>query len=167
MCLQLCKESAEHAPYLLACFMHARASTVIPRRALALQDTSSGGGKVKQTEPASVSKMLLTETAEPSDEAIIVPSSSSVDVTDVSRMGFDLRRNAMVGDRNKVDPEEADKRFVELLVKLLEKVSVLSSDLVLIPAGQHTAMRALQAASCERSCHCVCNGLHPGQEAPL
>ncbi|KAL3150907.1 hypothetical protein ABBQ32_000658 [Trebouxia sp. C0010 RCD-2024] len=84
-------------------------------------DTSSGGGKVKQTEPASVSKMLLTETAEPSDEAIIVPSSSSVDVTDVSRMGFDLRRNAMVGDRNKVDPEEADKRFVELLVKLLEK----------------------------------------------
>ena len=102
------------------------------QRVPALQDTSSGGGKVKQTEPTSTaSKMMLMETAEPSDEAIIVPSSSSVDVTDVSRMGFDLRRNAVVGDRNKVDPEEADKRFVELLVKLLEKVPMLSCFLLL------------------------------------
>ena len=73
--------------------------------------------------------MLLVETAEPSDDAIIVPSSSSVDVTDVSRMGFDLRRKTVVGDRNKVDPEEADKRFVELFAQLLEKVCMLSNDL--------------------------------------
>ena len=65
--------------------------------------------------------MLLMETAEPADDAIILPT-SSVDITDVSRMGFDLRHKAVIGDRNKVDPEEADQRFVELLVKLLEKV---------------------------------------------
>lgn len=94
-----------------------------------LQDTNSGRGKVKQTEPMSPSNMLLVETAEPSDDAIIVPSSSSVDVTDVSRMGFDLRRKTVVGDRNKVDPEEADKRFVELFAQLLEKVCMLSNDL--------------------------------------
>ena len=68
--------------------------------------------------------MLLMETAEPSDEAIILPT-SSVDITDVSRMGFDLRRKASVGDRNKVDPQEADQRFVQLLVQLLEKVRSL------------------------------------------
>lgn len=117
---------------------------------------------MKQTEPTSVSKMLLTETAEPSNEAIIVPSSSSVDITDVSRMGFDLRRNAMVGDRNKVDPEEADKRFVQLLVKLLQKVCMLLCALVLIPGRPHTAMTALQAASCDRRCHYNCNELHSG-----
>ena len=70
--------------------------------------------------------MLLTETAEPSDDAIILPT-SSVDITDVSRMGFDLRRKASVGDRNKVDPEDADKRFVKLLVQLLQKVRYLGS----------------------------------------
>lgn len=69
---------------------------------------------------------MLTETAEPSDEAIILPT-SSVDITDVSRMGFDLRRKTVVGDRNKVDPDKADKRFVELLLKLLEKVCILPS----------------------------------------
>lgn len=68
--------------------------------------------------------MLLMETAEPSDEAIILPT-SSVDITDVSRMGFDLRHKASVGDRNKVDPQEADQRFVQLLVELLEKVRYL------------------------------------------
>lgn len=79
---------------------------------------------MKQTEPSDRGRMLLTQTAEPSDEAIILPT-SSVDITDVSRMGFDLRRKAVVGDRNKVDPDKADKRFVELLVKLLEKVCLL------------------------------------------
>ena len=69
--------------------------------------------------------MMLTETAQPSDGAIILPT-SSVDITDVSRMGFDLRRKAIVGDRNKVDPHQADKRFVDLLVQLLEKVRKLS-----------------------------------------
>lgn len=86
-----------------------------------LQDTSSGGGKPLVTESKSQGKMLLMETAEPADDAIILPT-SSVDITDVSRMGFDLRHKAVIGDRNKVDPEEADQRFVELLVKLLEKV---------------------------------------------
>lgn len=90
-----------------------------------MQDTSSGGGKMLVTEPTSQGKMLLMETAQPSDEAIILPT-SSVDITDVSRMGFDLRRKAIVGDRNKVDPHKADQRFVELLVKLLEKVSVVT-----------------------------------------
>ena len=74
------------------------------------------------TVPKAQGKMLFTQTAEPLDEAIILPT-SSVDITDVSRMGFDLRRKAVVGDRNKVDPDEADERFVGLLVKLLEKVS--------------------------------------------
>ncbi|KAL0053265.1 hypothetical protein WJX82_003487 [Trebouxia sp. C0006] len=84
------------------------------------KDTSSGGGKALVAESSAQGKMLLMETAEPSDEAIILPT-SSVDITDVSRMGFDLRRKANVGDRNKVDPQEADQRFVQLLVELLEK----------------------------------------------
>ena len=90
-----------------------------------LQDTSSGGGKALVTESTAQGKMLLMETAEPSDEAIILPT-SSVDITDVSRMGFDLRRKAKFGDRNKVDPQEADQRFVQLLVELLVKVTSLS-----------------------------------------
>lgn len=84
------------------------------------KDTSSGGGKALVTESTAQGKMLLMETAEPSDEAIILPT-SSVDITDVSRMGFDLRRKAKFGDRNKVDPQEADQRFVQLLVELLVK----------------------------------------------
>lgn len=92
---------------------------------IVVQDTSTGGGKVKHTEPSYQGRMMLTKTAEPSDEAIILPT-SSVDITDVSRMGFDLRRKAVVGDRNKVDPDKADKRFVELLLKLLEKVCAAS-----------------------------------------
>ena len=91
-----------------------------------LQDTSAGGGKALVTGSQAQGKMLLTETAEPSDDAIILPT-SSVDITDVSRMGFDLRRKASVGNRNKVDPEDADKRFVKLLVQLLEKVRYLGS----------------------------------------
>ncbi|DBA91526.1 TPA: hypothetical protein ACH3X1_003147 [Trebouxia sp. C0004] len=84
------------------------------------KDTSSGGGKALVAESIAQGKMLLMETAEPSDEAIILPT-SSVDITDVSRMGFDLRRKASLGDRNKVDPQEADRRFVQLLVELLVK----------------------------------------------
>lgn len=90
---------------------------------------------MKHTEPSYQGRMMLTETAEPSDEAIILPT-SSVDITDVSRMGFDLRRKTVVGDRNKVDPDKADKRFVELLLKLLEKVCILlSHTLVRVPVS--------------------------------
>ncbi len=81
------------------------------------------------------------ETAQPADDTIILPT-SSVDIPDVSRMGFDLRRKAMVGDRNKVDPQEADERFVQLLVQLLEKVRGphVSSHLTWHVYGPHQKM---------------------------
>lgn len=76
------------------------------------------------TETASSGKMMLTDRAAPSEDAIIVPT-SSVDITDVSRMDLDLKRQAQVEQRSKVDPHSADKRFVDLLVKLLQKVRVI------------------------------------------
>ena len=78
------------------------------------------------TEAKADGKMMVMDTVEPSSEPIILPT-SSVDITDVSRMGFDLRRKAVVGDRDKVDPREADERFVELLIELLEKVNAVSA----------------------------------------
>lgn len=80
------------------------------------------------TETATSGRMLLTERAEPSEDAIIVPT-SSVDITDVSRMDLDLRRQAQVEQRSKADPQTADKRFVELLVKLLQKVTCCAEPL--------------------------------------
>lgn len=87
-----------------------------------MQDPSAGGGKALVTERVAGGGMLLTERAEPSEDAIIVPT-SSVDITDVSRMGLDLRRKAQVEQRSKQDPHAADKQFVELLVELLQKVA--------------------------------------------
>lgn len=86
-----------------------------------VQDPSAGGGKTLMTETAPSGNMLLTERAAPSEDLIIVPT-SSVDITDVSRMHLDLRRQAQVEQRSKADPHAADKHFVELLVKLLQKV---------------------------------------------
>ena len=88
-----------------------------------MQDPSAGGGKALMTETASSGRMLLTDRAEPSEDAIIVPT-SSVDITDVSRMDLDLKRQAQVEQRSKADPHAADKNFVQLLVKLLQKVGL-------------------------------------------
>ena len=82
------------------------------------------------TETASSGRMLLTDRAEPSEDAIIVPT-SSVDITDVSRMDLDLKRQAQVEQRSKADPHAADKHFVQLLVKLLQKVG-FKADLLFV-----------------------------------
>ena len=82
------------------------------------------------TETASSGRMLLTDRAEPSEDVIIVPT-SSVDITDVSRMDLDLKRQAQVEQRSKADPHAADKHFVQLLVKLLQKVG-FKADLLFV-----------------------------------
>ena len=139
--------------------LHHTALWCVTLYCIIVQDTSSGGGKVKQTKPSYTGRMMLTQTAEPSDEAIILPT-SSVDITDVSRMGFDLRRKAVVGDRNKVDPDQADKRFVELLVQLLEKVCMLlchTSLCVLFMTPSEHLMHHLKdpTATAILSSHCI------------
>ena len=115
---------------------------------------------------------MFTETVEPSDEAIILPT-SSVDVTDVSRMGFDLRRNAVVGDRNKVDPDKADKRFVELMVKVLEKVHAPSSSASSCTECNRSNVNELAAESaatglaCNSACTTVNQLLHSRTSCPF
>ena len=129
------------------------------------------------TETQAQGKMLLIEKEEPSDEAIILPT-SSVDITDVSRMGFDLQRRSMLGDRNKVDPHEADNRFVQLLIELLEKVRGHSMYLRLSGAGTcthiipvHVVVIIIKAcmcgggckgSSCKVWCDCWCSPMADG-----
>ena len=68
--------------------------------------------------------MLQTEPSAPADAQAIVLPTSSVDFDDVSRIEYDRRSRSEVEDRNKVDPQAADKAFLTGIIKLLTKVTL-------------------------------------------
>lgn len=68
--------------------------------------------------------MLQTEPSPPADAQAIVLPTSSVDFDDVSRIEYDRRSRSEVEDRNKVDPQAADRAFLTGIIKLLTKVTL-------------------------------------------
>ena len=68
--------------------------------------------------------MLQTSVSDPADAQSIVLPTSSVDFDDVSRIEYDRRSRSEVEDRNKVDPQAADKAFLTGIIKLLTKVTL-------------------------------------------
>ena len=118
----------------------AEASLMLPPPAL--QAPHRGGGRTMelplQTETEQDGKMLQTELSPPADAQSIVLPTSSVDFDDVSRIEYDRRSRSEVEDRNKVDPQAADKAFLTGIIKLLNKVR-LANRLVTLPCvGLHS-----------------------------
>ena len=98
--------------------------------------------------------MLQTSVSDPADAQSIVLPTSSVDFDDVSRIEYDRRSRSEVEDRNKVDPQAADKAFLTGIIKLLNKVTLAQRLVMLLCDELHSGL-----VPC-------CSGQHPWLAVP-